>query len=144
MNKNNTAFWGRQKKRLSRIFTQNTDGNTNGLGNKLYLLFVTAVTSFTSFQVNAQLPEPVDPSSGDSGGNYLQFMQGWTGDAIDYIALAISGAGFLWVGWILLSKFNEARSSNDPDWGSVGLTAVIAGVLLAVVSFFLNEATGII
>lgn len=93
---------------------------------------------------HADLPEPVDPSTGDSGGNYLAFMQGWTGDAISYIALAISGAGFLWVGWILLSKFNEARSSNDPDWGSVGLTAVIAGVLLAIVSFFLNEATGII
>ncbi len=92
----------------------------------------------------AQLPEPVNPTSGDAGGNYLQFMQGWTGDAIDYIALAISGAGFLWVGWILLSKFNEARTSKDPDWGSVGLTAVIAGLLLAVVSFFLNEATGII
>ena len=92
----------------------------------------------------AQLPAPVDPSNGAPNGNYLQFMEGWTGDAVDYIALAISGAGFLWVGWILLSKFNEARSSNDPDWGSVGLTAVIAGALLAIVSFFLNEAVGII
>lgn len=107
-------------------------------------LFTALSLSLASLGVRAQLPEPVDPSSGDAGGNYLQFMQGWTGDAINYIALAISGAGFLWVGWILLSKFNEARSSNDPDWGSVGLTAVIAGVLLAVVSFFLNEATGII
>jgi integrating conjugative element membrane protein (TIGR03745 family) len=97
-----------------------------------------------SAQVLAQLPTPVDPTSGAPNGNYLAFMQGWTGDAVDYIALAISGAGFLWVGWILLSKFNEARSSNDPDWGSVGLTAVIAGVMLAIVSFFLNEAVGII
>lgn len=94
--------------------------------------------------VQAQLPTPVNPSSGAPSGNYLAFMQGWTGDAVDYIALAISGAGFLWVGWILLSKFNEARSSNDPDWGSVGLTVVIAGALLAIVSFFLNEAVGII
>lgn len=100
--------------------------------------------SLIGLGAKAQLPEPVDPSSGDPGGNYLAFMQGWTGDAIDYIALAISGAGFLWVGWILLSKFNEARTSKDPDWGSVGLTAVIAGLLLAVVSYFLNEATGII
>ena len=97
-----------------------------------------------SVAVQAQLPTPVNPSSGAPNGNYLAFMEGWTGDAVDYIALAISGAGFLWVGWILLSKFNEARSSNDPDWGSVGLTAVIAGALLAVVSFFLNEAVGII
>lgn len=97
-----------------------------------------------SLPARAQLPTPVDPSSGAPNGNYLAFMQGWSGDAIDYIALVISGAGFLWIGWILLSKFNEARSSNDPDWGSVGLTAVIAGVLLAIVSFFLNEAVGII
>jgi len=97
-----------------------------------------------SISVQAQLPTPVDPTSGAPNGNYLAFMQGWSGDAIDYIALVISGAGFLWIGWILLSKFNEARSSNDPDWGSVGLTAVIAGVLLAIVSFFLNEAVGII
>lgn len=108
------------------------------------IAFFTLLGGLTALNAQAQLPEPVDPSSGDSGGNYLQFMQGWTGDAVNYIALAISGAGFLWVGWILLSKFNEARSSNDPDWGSVGLTAVIAGVLLAVVSFFLNEAAGII
>lgn len=97
-----------------------------------------------SISAQAQLPQPVDPSNGAPNGNYLAFMEGWTGDAVDYIALAISGAGFLWIGWILLSKFNEARSSNDPDWGSVGLTAVIAGVLLAIVSFFLNEAVGII
>jgi integrating conjugative element membrane protein (TIGR03745 family) len=97
-----------------------------------------------SIAAQAQLPAPVDPSSGAPNGNYLAFMQGWSGDAIDYIALVISGAGFLWIGWILLSKFNEARSSNDPDWGSVGLTAVIAGVLLAIVSFFLNEAVGVI
>ena len=109
------------------------------------------ITSFSIFwlwlvsiSAQAQLPTPVDPSSGAPNGNYLAFMQGWSGDAIDYIALVISGAGFLWIGWILLSKFNEARSSNDPDWGSVGLTAVIAGVLLAIVSFFLNEAVGII
>ncbi|PHS00168.1 MAG: TIGR03745 family integrating conjugative element membrane protein [Blastopirellula sp.] len=97
-----------------------------------------------SMAAQAQLPTPVNPTNGAPNGNYLSFMQGWTGDAVDYIALAISGAGFLWIGWILLSKFNEARVSNDPDWGSVGLTAVIAGVLLAIVSFFLNEATGII
>ncbi len=94
----------------------------------------------------AQLPTPVDPpgGGGGTGGNFLAYMQGWTGASVDYIALAISGAGFLWVGWILLSKFNEARSSNDPDWGSVGLTAVIAGVLLVVVSYFLNQAAGVI
>ncbi|MEE8057360.1 MAG: TIGR03745 family integrating conjugative element membrane protein [Pseudomonadales bacterium] len=97
-----------------------------------------------ALSVQAQLPTPVNPSTGAPSGNYLAFMEGWTGGAVDYIALALSGAGFLWVAWILLSKFNEARSSNDPDWESVGLTAVIAGTLLAIVSWFLNEAVGII
>lgn len=111
---------------------------------RVHIFTLTTVFLYPSLVRAQQLPQPVDPSTGAPNGNYLQFMQGWTGDAVDYIALAISGAGFLWVGWILLSKFNEARSSNDPDWGSVGLTAVIAGALLAVVSFFLNEAVGII
>ena len=114
------------------------------LRNRLVAFMSCIALMFVSLRTQAHLPAPFDPSSGDPGGNYLAFMQGWTGDAVEYIALAISGAGFLWVGWILLSKFNEARSSNDPDWGSVGLTAVIAGVLLAIVSYFLNEAAGII
>jgi integrating conjugative element membrane protein (TIGR03745 family) len=111
---------------------------------RYFILFSMCWLWLVSTSVQAQLPTPVNPTSGAPNGNYLAFMEGWTGDAVDYIALAISGAGFLWVGWILLSKFNEARSSNDPDWGSVGLTAVIAGALLAIVSFFLNEAVGII
>lgn len=110
------------------------------LNKTLWLL----TASLFPLSVNAALPAPVNPTGADPGDNYLLFIQGWSGDATDFIALVISGAGFLWVGWILLSKFNEARSTNDPDWGSVGLTAVIAGALLAVVSFFLNEAVGII
>lgn len=113
-------------------------------GLRLSRVYQTLCLGLFSMAAQAQLPQPVNPSNGAPNGNYLSFMEGWTGDAVDYIALAISGAGFLWIGWILLSKFNEARVSNDPDWGSVGLTAVIAGVLLAIVSFFLNEATGII
>ena len=109
---------------------------------KSLVLMTPALLAFQN--ASAQLPRPVDPSSGPSNGNYMSFMQGWTADAVEYVALAVSGAGFLWVSWILLSKFNEARQSNDPDWGSVGLTAVIAGALLAIVSFFLNEATGIL
>ncbi len=102
-----------------------------------------AATLFIANYSLAQLPAPQEPTRGGNNDNYLQFMQGWTADAIDYVALAISGVGFLWAAWILLSKFNEARTSKDPDWGSVGLTAVVAGVLLVVVSYFLNETTGI-
>jgi len=110
--------------------------------NKYYFLFG---FSLFSTLVNAQLPPtPSVPGGGGANGNFLSFMQAWSAEAVDYIALVISAAGFLWVGWILLSKFNEARSSNDPDWGSVGLTAVIAGVLLVVVTYFLTQSTGIL
>ena len=34
-----------------------------------------------SITAQAQLPTPVDPSSGAPNGNYLAFMQGWSGDA---------------------------------------------------------------
>lgn len=71
-------------------------------------------------------------------------MEGWIGDVVDYIVFVIFGVGFLWVGWILFFKFNEVRSLNDFDWGFVGLMAVIVGVLLVVVLFFLNEVVGII
>lgn len=110
----------------------------------LYDRCVSVVVGLSALGAEAQLPTPVNPSNGAPNGNYLAFMEGWTGDAVDYIALAVSSAGFLWVCWILLSKFNEARSSREPDWGSVGLTAVLAGALLAIVSFFLNEAVGVI
>lgn len=82
--------------------------------------------------------------SGVLNGNYLVFMEGWIGDVVDYIVLVIFGVGFLWVGWILLFKFNEVCSFNDLDWGLVGLMAVIVGVLLVIVFFFFNEVVGII
>lgn len=117
---------------------------TFGIKGRMALAAVMTPVLFAVQNARAQLPQPVNPSTGPTNGNYLNFMQGWTGDAVDYVALAVSGAGFLWVSWILLSKFNEARQSNDPDWGSVGLTAVVAGTLLAIVSFFLNEAVDIL
>lgn len=117
------------------------EGLMRAIVNKYYWLL-----SFLLFPhlAVAQLPTPVDPPGGDAGGNFILFMQRWSDVAVDYIALVISAAGFLWIGWILLSKFNEARTSKDPDWGSVGLTAVIAGVLLVIVTYFLTQATGIL
>ena len=92
----------------------------------------------------AKLPVQVNPSTGDPKGNFLKLITGWIKDTVGDAALWISAAAFLWVGWILISKFNEARNSREPDWGSVGLTAVVAGVLLVIVMFFLNEAIGVI
>ena len=105
---------------------------------------VAAVLFMVSAVASAALPTAVNSSSGAASGNFVAWLQGWTADLSDYAGLFVSTVGFIWVSWILLSKFNEARQTKDPDWGSVGLTAVIAGGMLVIVSFFLNEATGVI
>ena len=81
----------------------------------------------TSGVANAGLPTPVDPSSGAANGNFVIWLQGWVGDSAETIALIISTITFLWCAWIIVSKFNETRLSREPDWGSFGLTAIIAG-----------------
>jgi len=93
---------------------------------------------------SAALPTAVDPSSGASGGNFVIWLQGWFGDSAETMSLMISTAGFLWAAWIVLSKFNETRSSNEPDWGSFGLTAIVAGVVMVACTFLLTEAVAVI
>ena len=66
--------------------------NIKAKGKKYWQFFALWLISLSA---QAQLPTPVNPTSGAPNGNYLAFMEGWTGDAVDYIALAISGAGFL-------------------------------------------------
>ena len=92
----------------------------------------------------AALPTAVDPSSGAAGGNFVAWLEGWFGDSAETVALAISTAGFLWMGWIILSKFNETRNAKEPDWGSFFLTAVVAGVVMVACTYMLTEAIAVI
>ena len=45
-------------------------------------------------------------------------MQAWS------LVLIIAVAVFLWMSWILIAKFNEARR-GQADWGEVGVVAVV-------------------
>lgn len=119
-------------------------GKCFGFRHRCTQLFAAGMAVLVMGQAHAVLPTQVNPSTGDPKGNFLKLLTGWIKDTVSDAALWISAVAFLWVGWILISKFNEARNSREPDWGSVGLTAVVAGVLLVIVMFFLNEAIGVI
>lgn len=93
---------------------------------------------------NAALPTAVDPTTGASGGNFVAWLTGWFGDSTESGALMISSAVFLWCAWIIVSKFNEARNAKEPDWGSFGLTAVVAGVVMVACTYILTEAVAVI
>ena len=101
------------------------------------LLFIPQLAS-------SALPTAVDPSSGPSGGNFVSWLTGWFGDSTESGALMISSAVFLWCAWIIASKFNEARNAKEPDWGSFGLTAVVAGVVMVACTYILTQAIAVI
>ena len=115
-------------------------GNYTNVG----AVIVTLWASITSSIVLAALPTAVDPTTGAANGNFVAWLQGWVGDSAEAIALFISTAGFLWMGWIIISRFNETRNSRDPDWGAFGLTAVIAGVVMVICTYMLTEAVAVI
>lgn len=94
----------------------------------------------------ADLPTMPDPEGFDGNGdnNFVAWLQAWIGQIGAMAATVVSTVLFVWAGWICFSKFNEARSSNNPDWGSVGLTAIVAAGLLIVSGYFLTQATEVI
>ncbi len=113
----------------------------------LRVLFVSSFALFTSIKnaVAVGLPTPTAPTGYTAGsGDYLAFLRGLFGDNAEVVALFISTALFLWAAWITFSKFNEARNSKEPDWGSVGLYAFVCGAMLLLSTFLLNEAVGVI
>ncbi len=112
--------------------------------NKIALTIAAAMTFMQTQLVNAALPTAVDPTTGASGGNFVTWLQGWFGDSAETVALMVSTAGFLWAAWIILSKFNETRNSKEPDWGSFGLTAIVAGVVMVACTYMLTEAVAVI
>ncbi len=91
----------------------------------------------------AALPTPVPPSTGAPNGNWLDLMKGYAKDAGLVVGLIIALAVFLWMSWILISKFNEARR-GQADWGEVGVVAVIGVGVMIFISFILTEASNVI
>jgi integrating conjugative element membrane protein (TIGR03745 family) len=96
-----------------------------------------------SFDVLAVLPTPVAPSSAPAEGNWLELIKGYVKDSGLVLGLTIAVVAFLWIAWITISKFNEARAGRA-EWGEVGLTAVMAAGVMIFISYLLTEAAGVI
>ncbi len=91
----------------------------------------------------AALPTPVAPSTGAPAGNWLDLMKGYAKDAGLVVGLILALAVFLWMSWILIAKFNEARSGKS-DWGEVGVVAVVGVGIMIFISYILTEASTVI
>ncbi len=96
-----------------------------------------------SFKVLAALPVPVAPSLGKPKGDWLTLIKGYIKDGGLVLGLAVAVVSFLWIAWITISKFNEARAGRA-EWGEVGLTAVMAAGVMIYISFLLTEASNVI
>jgi integrating conjugative element membrane protein (TIGR03745 family) len=92
-----------------------------------------------SFNVQAALPTPVAPSTGQPQGDWLKLIKGYAKDSGLVIGLVLATVAFLWISWITLAKFNEARAGRA-EWGEVGLTAIVAAGELVFISYLLTEA----
>lgn len=92
------------------------------------------------FKAQAALPTPTAPSTGAPAGNWLNLIKGYSKDAGLVLGLVIATAAFLWISWITVAKFNEARNGRA-EWGEVGLTAVIAAGVMVFISYLLTEAS---
>jgi len=90
--------------------------------------------------VYAALPTPTAPSTAPAAGDWLALIKGYSKDAGLVIGLLIATVAFLWVSWITLAKFNEARAGRA-EWGEVGLTAIIAAGVMVFISYLLTEAS---
>lgn len=111
-------------------------------GKQLMALVVTALV-LASQTVEAALPVAVAPSNAPAAGNWLELIKGYARDAGLVIGLILAVVAFLWIAWIAIAKFNEARAGRA-EWGEVGLTAVIASGVMIFISYLLTEASNVI
>ena len=86
----------------------------------------------------AALPTPIAPST--AAGNWLELIKGYIKDGGLVLGLAIAVIAFLWISYITISKFNEARMGKA-EWGEVGLTGVVAAGVMVFISYLLTEAS---
>jgi integrating conjugative element membrane protein (TIGR03745 family) len=101
-----------------------------------------AVAAFYHESLWAVLPTPVAPSTAPASGNWLQLIAGYIKDGAEIMALAIAVLGFIWISYLCVAKFNEARQ-NKAEWAEVGVLAIVGGVVLIFISYLLNESVGV-
>lgn len=91
----------------------------------------------------AVLPKAPTPSTASTSSDGLTYFTGLFKDGLQFIGLAISGAGFCWQAWNLLSDLNQARTGRK-EWGEVGLAGVVGVVIFGYVSYLLLQSSNVI
>jgi integrating conjugative element membrane protein (TIGR03745 family) len=114
----------------------------NQINRKSLALYAVLLSVF-SWDSQAALPTAVAPSTAPAAGDWLTLIKGYAKDAGLVIGLILAVVAFLWIAWITISKFNEARAGKA-EWGEVGLTAVVAAGVMIFISFLLTEASNVI
>lgn len=109
--------------------------------------FLTAALAFATAlavgEARAALPAPVPPTSGAGVGDWLNLIKGYIKDGGIILGLAISVVGFLWVAYMGIAKFNEARNGRA-EWAEVGVWGVAGAALLLFIGFLLTQASTVI
>ncbi len=96
--------------------------------------------------VQVALPHFAQPLSGlitPGTGHWFEIVMYYAKDTSLALGLIIATAAFLWIAWITIAKFNEARKGRT-EWSELVFTSVIAAGILMLMSYGLFEATGII
>ncbi len=99
-----------------------------------------AALAVLSTPVFSALPTPVAPSTAPAAGDWLALIKGYVKDGGAVLGLVIATIAFLWIAWITIAKFNEARNGRA-EWGEVGLVGVVAGGVLVFISYLLTESS---
>ena len=99
--------------------------------------------TFALAPVRGALPTPVAPSTAPGAGDWIGLIQGYIKDGGQVLGLAIAVLGFLWIAYLGLAKFNEARQGKA-EWAEVGVLGIVGAIVLTFASYLLTEAAGVI
>lgn len=89
------------------------------------------------------LTQPLSGLSTPGSGYWLDIVKYYSKDVGLVLGFVFAMVAFLWIAWITMTQFNEARNGRA-EWSEVGLTAVIAACVMAFIAYLLNEAASTI
>lgn len=91
----------------------------------------------------AALPALVAPSTNPTNASdWLGYMKGYIQDGGTALALLLSLAVLIWLGWHAAADLNAVRK-GDKEWGDVGLVNVVGAAVFMWITFLLSKTTGI-
>lgn len=91
---------------------------------------------------HAGLPE-FEPPDGVDEGDYIGIFQAYAVQIASIAGLIIAAVVFFIVGKNMISKYSEIAAGRA-TWGDLGMHAAIGVVLLVVIVFLMNQASGIL